>query len=560
MPLPALLIFATLILSQAGSASAEKRVALVIGNSAYQHTSALANPKHDAADITAALKKIGFQVLEGLDLDKTAMDRTIRQFARELNSAHVGLFFYAGHGLQVEGQNYLVPVDAKLEDASGLDFETVRMDLVHKTMERATKTNLIFLDACRDNPLSRNLARALGTRSTSVGKGLAAIESGEGTLLSFSTQPGNLAADGTGRNSPYASALLKHLVDPRDDISTMLIGVRNQVIQETARRQVPWEHSALTARFYFRAPEAQLAAESSKPTPLALPSYEQQAELALWSAVKDSKNPAMVQNYLDRFPRGTFAGVASILVEQLRQERDQTAAVATKDGELKKAEEAKQIAEQQRVDAERKAAAARQSDELRQAQEEVKKAREALAAAEHERLVALKAAEGARKAQDEARKTAEAVAQAKLAAVPGPWISGPDREKLARDLQRELKRVGCDSGTPDGKWGARARSALTEYSKRTKVALGTDEPSPAALDAVTGQKGRVCPLDCGDNEVERGGRCVTKPRSRTVDTAPAKVEPARQRKEPGMCFSTAAMGSSGRVGSLVPCDSPNAAK
>jgi uncharacterized caspase-like protein len=121
-------------------------------------------------------------------------------------------------------------------------------------MEREAQTNILFLDACRDNPLARNLARAMGTRSAAIGRGLAAVESGLGTLISFSTQPGNVALDGTGRNSPFAGALVKHISFSNDDLSAMLIAVRNDVLRETQRRQVPWEHSALTGRFYFKAP------------------------------------------------------------------------------------------------------------------------------------------------------------------------------------------------------------------------------------------------------------------------------------------------------------------
>jgi uncharacterized caspase-like protein len=133
-----------------------KRIALVIGNAAYKHTAPLKNPSNDAVDMTAKLKDIGFTVVEGRDLDKAAMDRTIRDFAEELAGADVGLFFYAGHGLQVSGQNYLVPTDAKLKTASAIDFEMVRLDLVHRTMERETSTNILIMDACRDNPLARD--------------------------------------------------------------------------------------------------------------------------------------------------------------------------------------------------------------------------------------------------------------------------------------------------------------------------------------------------------------------------------------------------------------------
>ncbi|HEY7581015.1 MAG TPA: caspase domain-containing protein [Acetobacteraceae bacterium] len=231
-------------------------MALVIGNSGYLNTPKLTNPKNDAADMAATLTKLGFAVIEGRDLNKAAMERTIRDFAESLVGAQTGLFFYAGHGLRVGGQNYLVPVDAKLTTAAAVDFEMVRLDLVHRTMEREAPTNILIIDACRDNPLARNLARALGTRSMDIGRGLAAVESGEGTLVSFSTQPGNVALDGTGRNSPYTEALLKHILAPGDELTTILINVRNEVIQATNRRQVPWEHSATTGRYYFIPPKS----------------------------------------------------------------------------------------------------------------------------------------------------------------------------------------------------------------------------------------------------------------------------------------------------------------
>src|SRR5262249_47247884 len=155
-------------------------------------------------------------------------------------------FFYAGHGFQVAGRNYLVPIDAKAETADALDFEMVQLDLVQRTMERAASTNILFLDACRNNPLARNLARAMGTRSAALGRGLAQMESGIGTLISFSTQPGNVALDGAGRNSPFAGALVKRVATSNDDLNALLIEVRNDVRKETQNRQVPWENSSLT--------------------------------------------------------------------------------------------------------------------------------------------------------------------------------------------------------------------------------------------------------------------------------------------------------------------------
>ena len=260
------------------AAHAAKRVALVIGNSAYQHAGELANTRNDAGDMAAALRMHGFEVLDGIDLDKAALERKIRDFAAALVGADVGVFFYAGHGLQISGTNYLVPIDAQLRSASALDFEMVRLDLVQRTMEREAATNILFLDACRDNPLAPNLARAMGTRSVDIGRGLAPAEFGVGTLISFSTQPGNVALDGTERNSPFAGALIKHLRSSKDDLSAILIAVRNDVMRETQRRQVPWEHSALTGRFYFiPSPPAvavtpPAAAEPPLPPVAALPS------------------------------------------------------------------------------------------------------------------------------------------------------------------------------------------------------------------------------------------------------------------------------------------------
>ena len=278
------------VLAAAPAAHAQRRVALVIGNSAYQHTSPLANPKNDATDVGAALKKHGFQVIEGFDLDKVGMDRKIREFAEAVHGAPVALFFFAGHGLQVGGQNYLVPIDAKLSTAAALDWEMVRLDLVHRSMEREAATSILFVDACRNNPLVRNLARAMGTRSVEIGHGLAQVEAGIGTLVSFSTQPGNVALDGTGRNSPFAGALVKHMASSRDDLSSVLIAVRNDVMKETQRKQVPWEHSALTGRFYFTAPA---------------PAGPSADELS-WSLIKDTQEPALLRRFIEQFPESKW--------------------------------------------------------------------------------------------------------------------------------------------------------------------------------------------------------------------------------------------------------------
>ncbi len=233
--------------------AAEKRVALVVGNSAYVHANALPNPANDAADMAKALAEAGFDVILGLDLSKQAFDGKVRDFARALEKADVALFFYAGHGLQASGKNHLVPVDAKLQVERDLDFEAISLDFVLKQMEldREGKTNIVFLDACRDNPLARNLARSMGTRSAAVGQGLAQVQTGVGTFIAYSTQPGNVALDGEGRNSPFTEALARGLRLPDRNLTAVMIEVRKEVLAATGGKQVPWDHSALTGDFYF---------------------------------------------------------------------------------------------------------------------------------------------------------------------------------------------------------------------------------------------------------------------------------------------------------------------
>ena len=155
-------LLALVALALPSKSRAAKRVALVIGNAAYQYTTPLLNPSNDATDVADALRRLGFEVVDGRDLDKRAMERLIREFSVKLAGADVALFFYAGHGLQVEGKNYLLPTDAKLASEGDVDFESLPVDLVIKQMERDAKTSLVLLDACRDNPLARSLARNLG--------------------------------------------------------------------------------------------------------------------------------------------------------------------------------------------------------------------------------------------------------------------------------------------------------------------------------------------------------------------------------------------------------------
>jgi len=184
-------------------------------------------------------------VVEGKNLDRRGMDDAIRQFSRKLEGADLALFFYAGHGVQVNDKNYLVPIDAKLERPADLALDAVDISTVLAQMEAEKRVNLIFLDACRDNPFTRSLARSLGTRSATVGRGLARVQSAIGTLIAYATQPDNVAFDGESRNSPFTAALLRHISSPGLDIGLIMRRVRAEVIAITREKQVPWDHSSL---------------------------------------------------------------------------------------------------------------------------------------------------------------------------------------------------------------------------------------------------------------------------------------------------------------------------
>ena len=252
-------------------------------------------------------------MIAAFDLDKASLERKIRDFAAALSDSDAGVFFYAGHGLQVAGRNYLVPVDAELATAESIEFEMVQLDVIQRIMERHTTTNILFLDACRNNPFARNLARAMGTRSVEIARGLAPVESGVGTLISFSTQPGNVASDGAGRNSAFAGALVKRVANSNEDLSAILIDVRNDVRKQTENKQVPWEHSALTGKFYF---------SGNPPPQSAPPPQPDRSDLErAWAFIKETDDPATLEAFIRQFGDSVYAPMARARLEELRKKQ-----------------------------------------------------------------------------------------------------------------------------------------------------------------------------------------------------------------------------------------------
>jgi TPR repeat protein/formylglycine-generating enzyme required for sulfatase activity len=296
-------------------ASAAKRVALVIGNSAYQHTAKLSNPRNDALLISRTLRKLGFSVIEKTDLTQRDMKFAITEFGEKLEQAGsdaVGLFYYAGHGIQANGVNYLIPVDAKLDKRSHLDVFGVNANWVLGQMEAAKNpVNLMFLDACRDNPFGRSWTRG-------ITNGLARMDAPRGSKIAYATRPGKIAIDGKGANSPYTSALAKTMVKPGLTLNDVFIKTRNLVMASTKGKQVPWEEGGLTSRFYFIPP-------LPKSPLVSTPS----ADIAYWYSVKDSKDIKAIKTYLSKFPKGVFVDLARVKIRELERQKGLTIASLT---------------------------------------------------------------------------------------------------------------------------------------------------------------------------------------------------------------------------------------
>ena len=235
------------------SAQAERRVALVVGNAAYRHAPALANAANDAKAIATALERLGFEVVAAVDLGNAGLRRALDGFAGKVSGADVALFFYAGHGLQLSGENYLIPVDAAIRVEADLAAQAVKLDAVSRQMSRDARVKIVWLDASRNNPFEKQLAGSLGARrSGALKKGLDVGGNVANLLVTFATDPGEVALDGEGPHSPFTSALLRHIEEPGLEIGQMMRRVTREVFAATQEKQRPWTNASLTSEFYFK--------------------------------------------------------------------------------------------------------------------------------------------------------------------------------------------------------------------------------------------------------------------------------------------------------------------
>jgi Caspase domain len=304
---------AVTFLASVAPAAADKRVALVIGNGAYRNAPRLPNPTNDAQDVAAALKRSGFDTIVGLDLDRAGMDATAIRFARAARDADVALFYYSGHAMQYAGINYLVPVDARLTDEADLRL-LARVDDIVADLQKAKNLRILVLDSCRDNPLADDLKRSIGaSRGVSLQRGLAKIDSPEGLIVAFATQAGRTAEDGSGRNSPYTTAFLKH-IETQEEIGTVFRKISADVYAATKQGQLPELSLSLIGEFYLRG-RADIRLNID-PGNAAAPPPSEAAQA--WAVTKDTTSPAVLQDFIRQFGTTPYGSMARARLEELK--------------------------------------------------------------------------------------------------------------------------------------------------------------------------------------------------------------------------------------------------
>jgi uncharacterized caspase-like protein len=521
-------ILATMLtFAAAHDALAEKRVALVLGMSKYQNVPALTNPARDAAAMGEVFKKAGFDTVDTkLDLTVSGLRREIRDFAASAADADIAVVYYAGHGIEVSGTNYLIPADARLQSDFDIPDETVSLDRVLQALEPVKRLRLVILDACRDNPFDKSMKRSLGgTRS--IGRGLAEVEPTKNTLIAFAAKAGAVAGDGDGNNSPFATALMKHLTSPGLDLRLAFGKVRDDVVKTTNNRQEPFMYGSLGGDTVALVPQSVIP--PADPNAEARKDYEFAAQLGTKEAWA---------SFLTARPTGLYADLAR---QQAAKLNSAESAGAKADDSIKKAEEQaklkadefrKQLEAQSKKQAEddkrayseqskkelevaRQQIADRAQAELNEAKRQVEEAKKQAADAQKQIDDAKKqAVEDARKQVEAAKAEADKAKVASLSPsagpqpAPAPPVPAMDKTDIARLLQAHLKRVGCDPGNTDGNWNDGSQKALDLFNKSASTSFDVKVASLDSLDGVRAKTSRVCPLVCAKGMKVEGERCV----------------------------------------------------
>lgn len=327
----AVLAAAAATLMTAGSVEAS-RVALVIGNSDYKNVAPLDNPGNDANDMGAALQRLGFEIVNVRNGTFDGMRRGLLEFARKARGSEIAIVFFAGHGMEVGGENYLIPVDAELKADVDVDHEAIALKTITPLVENAARLGLVILDACRNNPFSAKMQRTVRTRA--VSRGLAAVEPTGNVLIAFAAKEGTTAADGQGRNSPFTASLLKHLETPGLEVSFLFRNVRDDVLQATRRAQWPFVYGTLSREaIYLKAALPVAPLEVKGPAP----------DEVVWNVVKDSRDPSQLSRFVAEFSKSPYRAEAEKRLAALKAEQNAASAAAASAAAAERAELARSL-------------------------------------------------------------------------------------------------------------------------------------------------------------------------------------------------------------------------
>jgi hypothetical protein len=483
------------------SAFADKRIALIIGNSAYSRVARLSNPENDAQDTAATLRGLNFEVIYRANVDQRGLSTALEEFERKAVGADTALFFFAGHGLQHKGQNYLLPIDADLEDEVSLKYNTLPLERVRDALSSASGVKILILDACRNNPLSDRLVRTAGlTRSASATRGLARLDRAEGMVVAYATQADDVAQDGSGRNSPFSSALNRRLIEPNLEIATLFRRVAQDVYEQTGGKQRPELSISLLQDFYLNLREDDSQA---------------------WRRLGSDPTESDMRNFITKFPSSPFVRDAQnrlyILesarndekkrqeivrlqseLQQLRQREDERIASekTNRERQNKERDETERLAalqrEKERLDAERRAAEQKDAEKREQARLEQQKQ-------EAEHLAAVREAE--------ARNAAEKLEQQRLAA-----------EKA------EQQRLVAEKTKAEAEDRKRQEAARLQSDRLEKEKLAADERDRKRLEME-----RLAAEQLEKTRIEKEQREAALAEQKRL--AERKVEAERQEKE-----------------------------
>ncbi|WP_456622818.1 MULTISPECIES: caspase family protein [unclassified Bradyrhizobium] len=512
-----------------GSAHAERRVALVIGNSAYKSVPRLTNPVNDATLIGGMFKKAGFDSVDiKLDLSVVDMRKALREFAGKAREAEVAVIYYAGHGIELDGNNYLIPTDAALETDNDVFDEAFPLDRVLFAIEPAKQLRLVILDACRDNPFAKTMKRTVAARA--IGRGLGKVEpTSPNTMVAYAAKAGSTASDGDSKNSPFAAALVERLPTPGLDLRKAFGFVRDDVLKTTGYKQEPYVYGSLGGDDVSLVPAKPVAAgPQANPQDAIRRDYELALQIGtreVWTAFlatyADGFYASLAKGQLNRIAAEESRAAAADKARQAEDEKERLAAERARKAEQDKAAAAAKAAEDARIAAEK----AKQVEEARAAAAEQRRKEAEAAAAKAladkqaaEKALADKQATdkaAAEKAAAElaAKKAAEKPAGAdgeqKVAALAPPSaqpVMSP--QEVAKSVQSELRRVGCLTALADGDWNATSQRSLTLFNKYAGTKLDAKLASFDALDAIKAKPGRVCPLVCDHGFKADGDACV----------------------------------------------------